>query len=925
MANEEVVGWRFQGQNEVTPASDEAIEAINKLAKAIEEQGQQAKTTTDDNKKATESTEKLGNEQEKTARKTGALTNMLKNKTAAIGAFVVSSGLALLSLNKLATATAAYSKEGSEQSAIEQNLADSIRRKAGSIKEAKADYEAIIETINAFSDATGTTDEELIKSSEEVVRVLGRTKIATSDLATIQGIATKTGKGFTDATKEYIKVAKGDIGALKELTSLTKDQVAKLEQIKDGSKRAARAVELLTQTYGGETKAVDTARLAITKLDNAKGDLRQQIGKVINSSGLLEATLNPLHDQLRLIEKDIGDNSEEYQRLAITIAENVVTGLRIMFDIGWRIVELYQNMKIGAVGIKVTMQEWAKSGEVSALTVEQALTELANKSLQGVIDKFDVLFAQTEKIAQLAGLDSLASGISTARDEVGKLSSGLQDLEANAQSKLVQAQKEYLDLQKAGQKEIAQTIKDFEGVNKVGQAINKTFDKVQSSLAGAKVTTSGNLGPDFNRNDGAGGTTGATGATKNEQKRLALQTQIEELNKRAIEARASGNKLALLNIEYAKRQLEIEQQTASIKDANLRQLTKTNALETARLDLQDKQKALQKEQLKTADEQAQKDAANQAAQLRLAAFKETDLVQKGLLEIEARRIELNASLQDGAQKQLELARLQREEQALIAQKEAERFDLWVEALGGLQLDTTIFSVEYSQAVNAEMERQRDLTQEQNEALREQIALRQEQAQRVNDLATGVGQYAKSIVQLTKLQFNFNKAQDASLGALEAGVKIGGALTSLFVEDQKKRAAISAGINAAAAIGAYALFAETLLPNYLTAGIQYTSAAVQYGLIAGGAGAVSRPSVGGAGSSARQAPARSQEQVIDATTTSLVEKLEENNRARAGSVTNFDLRGAGFIGDDPNAMQFIGNLVQPVVEQTATSIIEDREL
>lgn len=129
----------------------------------------------------------------------------------------------------------------------------------------------------------------------------------------------------------------------------------------------------------------------------------------------------------------------------------------------------------------------------------------------------------------------------------------------------------------------------------------------------------------------------------------------------------------------------------------------------------------------------------------------------------------------------------------------------------------------------------------NDSLRTQITL-------WAGVTGGLGDVANHLSAVAGEQWDWSKAQDATLGGLNALSAIGGAVGSALTESTEAAAAVQAGFELAAAAGALGLALITQNPAFYAAAASHTLAAGLYGVV-GAVGGGGSKSAGGASAGA----------------------------------------------------------------------------
>ena len=236
--------------------------------------------------------------------------------------YAVGAGLASVAALSAAVAAASLhaSEQGTDQERRNDRLSASIKSLGLELEEQEAAWASLQAQIAKNSQVdTDFGDED---ASDQLAMLIDRTgNLATAqrELATVQGIMVAGNKGQEEAINIVANAYKGNISALAELTPMTAEQVATLQKIRDPTARGAAALEILNTQYAGLAVTTGTAGAAVKDVNDAKGDLIQKIGQLINASGALQAIIVPITELLRENENELQENSRAAQLFALDI------------------------------------------------------------------------------------------------------------------------------------------------------------------------------------------------------------------------------------------------------------------------------------------------------------------------------------------------------------------------------------------------------------------------------------------------------------------------------------------------------------------------------------------------------------------------------------------------------------------------------
>ena len=387
--------------------------------------------------------------------------NMKAGNLAKMGLAAVVAGAAAAAAGfvKLTQLTLAASEAGSEQQRVFDRLSGALNGVSGSTEEASAAFDKAQEAISLQAAATDFGDEEIRDALSTLISVSGDATKSIEDLDTVLGIAATTGKSTEEVARQVAKARKGNVEALAELTPLTKEQVAALNGVADSSERGRQAAELLAAQYGGLADTTGTARNSIKEMSDAKGDLVQIIGRVINQSGALQAIIDPISSLFRDIEGAVAENSVALQGLIIDIARGAVPVFEVLVvGIGFAVdsmLALKAGIDVGILGFK----SFLSAIEI----VARGIADFVMSAIGGAIEGISNFAKRSAQMAEDLGADGVAGqlraaakgadGFKKSIDEAMKSNvAGMNEELQSMNDNTVQAVKEIVEYQKGSRK-----------------------------------------------------------------------------------------------------------------------------------------------------------------------------------------------------------------------------------------------------------------------------------------------------------------------------------------------------------------------------------------------------------------------------------------------------------------------------------------
>ena len=868
-----------------------------------------------------------------TARVKGAGAAFKSNFNPALATVAKLGAAAVATLGALTAGTIALSQAGSEQDAVFARLGGALRARISDADELEAAWSTMQASIGEQAGRTDFGDEELSNAAVVLQQLTGDYQAAAAGLGTVADVSVATGKSLEESSKIVGKALKGDVEALRELTPLTREQAAALAKETDASKRAAAANDILKASFAGAATTAGTARGVIKELDDAKGDLAQQMGRVVNQAGLVQAILGPVGEGMREMEAAAGENSVQLQHLALMAGDHLVTALELAIEAGAFAVDSFYALKAGVSASASGLEGLISMAEISA----RGLASLSNDVLAGLLERLEGGAELAERMAQAVGADGLAARIGQARASVADLRGGIEELE---QSNLAGIREEMESLERSGQ-EIAGAMGEYQAASQrvleVKTKLREGTDGMRNGIARARLEVEP-LKNGLEQSAKSGGqvaaameqTAAAAKATADDvDAYVGQRAELLRLERQILEAEAAGRLEHVARLTLVKSTKEAALAYLESERDQVAELERANALRRAGLE---SQRAL----AELARAAADRSLAESVAALRIDALEaETDL-ERALLEIQIERKQLAADPDLGPQERrlrtLQIGRRETEAWEAAAAKARAEMDRLVERAATVPAGLAR-GLGAADGIDAERDAQRiaelealktEAGKRQADQLREQIALEQQRREGLAATADQIGTVIAAMHTLADVSWDTAEGQDAALSAMQALSIAGAQASKLAGKDRADFAAIEAGIQAGLAIAATAAFISSggVAVQYAAAAVEHTAAAVSLG-VAASKGGSSSPSARGGASSAPAVPSstrapettsRNSSAAVDRGFDRLVDSLAGGGSGGATHHHHYDLTDAWIASNSARGRREAFELVRPELER-----------
>lgn len=729
--------------------------------------------------------------------------------------------------------------------------------------------------------------------------------------------------------------------------------------------------DLLAKKSGQSASSLGAVSDANERASKAQKALYAELGKVIESTGILQTAQAAQVEVLGKLTQIIKDNEEAVKAGGIAFGQDMVAALQSAAEWTERNAETLARLSVALSTVGAGLELMLNSLKMSALVMSTAF--------HGAL-----LLISATLLVIVKAVNAAANAVGLLTDTMREAETGLEGVVQNSADRIVANVGDMKNLvvknfgiitTAAG--DIWDALSDGEQFKRAEGLFKSLVATAQTTLGNAKALLSGSADK-------------PAATTKKSPEQLALETgrAILVLEGKILDAQIKGDQLRVIELERRKAIAEASAAALGIEDKRTAALTRSLGVRQADRDATEKIKALDQstlielERLNKRILEAQRDQdaqlvaqlEHEKARLELkqqlegitdeglkAATQETEEL-RAQLEYEGKLVELDkvrrekrkAAAEEQSAFEAEQRAFEDEQAAKVEERARRAIKLSKERMAadkeridaiGEQINAAFSDVgdvfggaveaglsgytdqiraneqaleqmgETDERVKADMlARNEALTAEmekQRATAERQIAAFQRGASAATLLSTNIAKIKVS-------NKGFADSQEEVSGALSGTVGLAGSLVSAFTDNVKTRAKWEAAFNAAAAIAAGALsFAN---PAYIPVAVGHAAAAVKFGLVAsgaiGGGGGGGAPSLGGGGS-ASAAPAAAQSLDLDRerklNAESIAEAIASEGRGGA-TVIQFSFDNALFAATSPEAASQIVELITPELQR-----------
>ena len=214
-------------------------------------------------------------------------------------------------------------------------------------------YQSMLDYASAMQETTRYGDEGTLPMLKNLVNAGMDVAGAQSAMTVAMDVAAGSGKSLETITEALVKAQNGELSSLKEMISV--EAVSNIEAIKrDASltdlekktKMYQATLEALNSTYAGQASAMANSDGGITQLENAFGDLQEQLGTLLLPAVII--ITDKLDELVAFVSNEVDGISIDWGWLD-TMLDAITTLVGAIWDIGTAIVEVADDLNIGKI------------------------------------------------------------------------------------------------------------------------------------------------------------------------------------------------------------------------------------------------------------------------------------------------------------------------------------------------------------------------------------------------------------------------------------------------------------------------------------------------------------------------------------------------------------------------------------------------
>lgn len=551
----EAIGLSFdlsteQGRRELARLKD-SLDGVNRTLEggksaAVQYEGGMKGAEDATKKQGSASLETAGSTEKLTA-STLAMHPAVIGVTAALGAMVAGLGAAIVAVKKALEAW-------DEQATVNNEVEVSLRNLGFSAAEAREELGRLSSVAGELAGQTLFGDEAILAA----IASLNQWRTSAASASEVQaelnialGVAQSLNMEAAQAAKEYARAAGGNVGAAEKLLGLTEEQKKSLTELKDVSERAAIIQDLLREKFEGAAQAVDPYQLAMSRLNDAQGDLWQAFGQGIAQSGAFEPVLEVVTGALRELEGWVLANQDAVRDLAFRGVNAAIDG----FDGLLGVLQFVSPAIVGLATYLELTKNWFGLVFDAVGLVGRGLYTLGAQYISFVTGRLETLLGAFASVAEFVD-DDFGAKLRSASAAMGEFSDRAQGVAVESFAKMK------ADTLEAGGnidgmiESLANAPGRLAALNAGIENMRARVETLRAAMANAQDSERSESG------GGAGSARVANGREELKQAEAALKALEDETAALALRDELARRKLSILQEEDEMRRIQLEYEMA---------------------------------------------------------------------------------------------------------------------------------------------------------------------------------------------------------------------------------------------------------------------------------------------------------------------------------------------------------------------------
>ena len=367
-----------------------------------------------------------------------------------------------------AVAFARFTRDSIAQERGIQRLSSTLDRMGIAYADVRGELDAFAAS---QQEATRFGDDETRASINRIAQLTGALQPSIQELTRFGGLAADLAEAreqdLTRTSTVIGRAVAGDVEALTRFMPAFRDTLREIAKLPDAAERGAAALEILESEFGGAARAIDPLDLALARVRNGMGDVREALGGLVRTSPQIQTAFGAIADVVNEVADAFdpaSENAEGFKTIIVETASaagtailsmtraaigafRVVRGVANEFRQGDDPRETLRGATEGLTAFQTTfarrdlrrgLRRAEEAGVVSEARSEELLTALGGNDQQRRRVLRDIAALQDDvaqafedaSFAAGAALESFNAGDAALRDLEGIFESAISNIEA---------------------------------------------------------------------------------------------------------------------------------------------------------------------------------------------------------------------------------------------------------------------------------------------------------------------------------------------------------------------------------------------------------------------------------------------------------------------------------------------------------------
>lgn len=319
----------------------------------------------------------------------------------AIGVAAAATGAALVSM----------SREALEQREVFRRLEDSLQRAGiayGDVSDEIARFAAERQRMTRFGDdqtaAVMSRVAQLTQSLQPSMRQLQEMTVLTQD------VAEATGRDSSRIAEYVARAFAGTTEGLDRLIPAHREYLQEINKIEDAHERAALVTQLLREEFDGVSEAIPETTLAVSRLQNGLGDLREALGNAALEGQEASGALTNTADAVDYLAAALDPASESTNALSEAVQAMAASSGQAIIGLARLVVQTFVDLRMESLRLEGALESGRLESAQADIRAIDAILEggggRAGQVARGAIAAVPLAALADEGISAMQGTSS---------------------------------------------------------------------------------------------------------------------------------------------------------------------------------------------------------------------------------------------------------------------------------------------------------------------------------------------------------------------------------------------------------------------------------------------------------------------------------------------------------------------------------------